>query len=104
MRQNCLIEYTYDKYNNNFDNSLIIVESINSNNLKFIPKTYLDKFNNSLNGVFISMELLKEIKNSEKNFNKFSENYKPLHMEVRSIERKIIKLVKRIEKIKRKLD
>ena len=92
--QNCLIEYTYDKYNKTFNNSLIIVDSINSNDLNFIPKTYLDKFNNSLNGVVISMELLKEIKNSEKNFNRFSENYRPLHIEVRSIERKIIKLVK----------
>ena len=101
--QNCLIEYSYDKYNKNFDNSLIIVDSINSNDLNFIPKTYLDKFNNSLNGVIISMELLKEIQNSEINFNKFSENYRPLHMEVRSIERKIIKLIKRIEKIQKEI-
>ncbi|MFL2543142.1 MAG: TRAP transporter large permease subunit, partial [Alphaproteobacteria bacterium] len=101
--QNCLIEYTYDKYNKNFDNSLMIVDSINSNDLHFIPKTYLDKFNNSLNGVMMSMELLKEVKNSEKNFNRFSENYKPLHMEVRSIERKIIKLFKRIEKIQKEI-
>jgi len=101
--QNCLIEYTYGKYNKDFNNSLIIVDSINSNDLNFMPKTYLDKFNNSLNGVIISMELLKEIKNSEKNFNRFSENYRPLHMEVRSIERKIIKLVKRIEKIQKEI-
>ncbi len=101
--QNCLIDYTYDKYNENFNNSLIIVDSINSNDLNFIPKIYHDKFNNSLNGVIISMELLKEIKNSEKNFKRFSEDYRPLHMEVRSIERKIIKLVKRIEKIQKEI-
>ncbi len=101
--QNCLIEYTYDKYNKNFDNSLIIIESINSNSLNFIPKDYHDKFKNSLIGITISKELLEEIQNSENNFDKFSKNYKPLHMKVRNIERKIIKLVKRIEKIQKEI-
>ena len=101
--QNCLIEYTYDKYNKNFDNSLILVDSINSNSLNFIPKNYYDELKNSLIGITISKELLNEIKNSENNFDKFSENYKPLHMNVRSIERKIIMLVKRIEKIQKEI-
>ncbi len=101
--QNCLIEYTYDRYNKNFDNSLILVDSINSNNLNFIPKIYYDEFKNSLIGITISKGLLNEIKNSENNFDKFSENYKPLHMNVRSIERKLIKLVKKIEKIQKEI-
>ncbi len=101
--QNCLIEYTYDKYNKNFDNSLILVDSINSNSLNFIPKNYYDELKNSLIGITISKELLNEIKNSENNFDKFSENYKPLHMNVRSIERKIIKLVKKIDKIQKEI-
>ncbi len=101
--QDCFIEYTYEKYNENFDNSLTLVNSINSNNLNFIPKIYLDKFKNSLIGISLSKELLEEIKNSENKFNKFSINYKPLHMKVRSIERKILKLIKKIEKIKKEI-
>jgi len=101
--QDCLIDYTYTKYNESFDESLILTKSINSIDLNFIPSIYLEKLENSLVNIKLSKSLLENIKNSENEFNQFSEEYKPLHLEVRNIEKKIIKLNKKIEKIKKEL-
>tara|TARA_B100000965_G_C19590210_1_gene757593 strand:- start:763 stop:3090 length:2328 start_codon:yes stop_codon:yes gene_type:complete len=101
--QDCLLDYTYAKYNENFDKSIMIVDTINSQNLNFIPNNYFDKFENSLIGINLSKDLLEEIKISENEFNQFSLNYKKLHMKVRSIERDILKKEKKIEKIKKEI-
>jgi len=101
--QECLVDYTYVKYNENFDQSLMLANSIDSINLNFIPNVYLEDFENSLINIKLSKNLLEEILNSENKFNEFSIKYKPLHMEVRGIEKKIIKLNKKIEKIKKEL-
>ena len=101
--QDCLIDYTYTKYNESFDESLMLTNSINSIDLNFIPSIYLEKLENSLVNIKLSKSLLENIKNSENEFNQFSEEYKPLHLEVRNIEKKIIKLNKKIEKIKKEL-
>ena len=101
--QECLVDYTYVKYNENFDQSLMLANSIDSINLNFIPNVYLEDFENSIMNIKLSKNLLEEILNSENKFNEFSIKYKPLHMEVRGIEKKIIKLNKKIEKIKKEL-
>ena len=101
--QECLVDYTYVKYNENFDQSLMLANSIDSINLNFIPNVYLEDFENSIINIKLSKNLLEEILNSENIFNEFSIKYKPLHMEVRGIEKKIIKLNKKIEKIKKEL-
>ena len=101
--QECLVDYTYVKYNENFDQSLMLANSIDSINLNFIPNIYLEDFENSVINIKLSKNLLEEILNSENKFNEFSIKYKPLHMEVREIEKKIIKLNKKIEKIKKEL-
>ena len=101
--QDCLVEYTYEKYNNNFDDSLILVNKIQSDDLSFIPQSYLSSLENSLEAIKMSKVLLEEIIESENKFNEFGKVYKPLHMEVRGIERKVRKQEKRIEKLKKDL-
>ena len=101
--QDCLVEYTYEKYNNNFDDSLILVNKIQSDDLSFIPQNYLSSLENSLEAIKMSKVLLEEIIESENKFNEFGKVYKPLHMEVRGIERKVRKQEKRIEKLKKDL-
>ena len=99
--QNCLVDYTYDKYNKNFDNSLILVNEIQADNLYFIPQNDLSKLENSLSAIKMSKGLLEIIIESENRFNEYGKNYKPLHMEVRGIERKILKKEKIIERLKK---
>jgi hypothetical protein len=101
--QDCLVEYTYKKYNNNFDDSLILVNKIQSDDLSFIPQNYLSSLENSLEAIKMSKVLLEEIIESENKFNEFGKVYKPLHIEVRGIERKVRKQEKRIEKLKKDL-
>ena len=99
--QDCLLDYTYEKYNNNFYQSTNLIDEINSYNLNFIPKSSLKKFNQSIAGFKLSKNLLEEIKISEKEFNQFSVKYKILHSEVRKIDRKIIREISKIEKFKK---
>ena len=99
--QNCLVDYTYDKYNKNFDNSLILVNEIQADNLFFIPQNDLSKLENSLSAIKMSKGLLEIIIESENRFNEYGKKYKPLHMKVRGIERKILKKEKIIERLKK---
>ena len=101
--QDCLLDYTYEKYNNNFSQSTNLIDEINSYNLNFIPKSSLKKFNKSIAGFKLSKNLLEEIKISEKEFNQFSVKYKILHSEVRKIDRKIIREISKIEKFKKEI-
>ena len=101
--QDCLLDYTYEKYNNNFYQSTNLIDEINSYNLNFIPKSSLKKFNQSIAGFKLSKNLLEEIKISEKEFNQFSVKYKILHSEVRKIDRKIIREISKIEKFKKEI-
>ncbi|MBT4952312.1 MAG: TRAP transporter large permease subunit [Pelagibacteraceae bacterium] len=101
--QDCLLDYTYEKYNNNFSQSTNLIDEINSYNLNFIPKSSLKKFNQSIAGFKLSKNLLEEIKISEKEFNQFSVKYKILHSEVRKIDRKIIREISKIEKFKKEI-
>ena len=101
--QDCLVDYTYDKYNKNFDNSLILVNEIQADNLYFIPQNDLSKLENSLSAIKMSKGLLEDLIDSENKFNEFGISYKPLHMKVRGIERKMLKLEKRIDKLKKDL-
>lgn len=101
--QDCLLDYTYEKYNSNFYKSTTLIDDINSYNLNFIPKESFDKFIQSINGFKISKILLDEIKIAENEFNEFSIKYKILHTEVRKINRKILKEIKKIEKFKKEI-
>ena len=42
--QECLIDYTYDKYDKNFSESLIITDKLISNNLNFFPDNQMKNF------------------------------------------------------------
>ena len=99
--QDCLLNYTYEKYDSSFLKSTNLINEINSYNLDFIPKETLKKFSQSIDGIKLSKKLLKEIKISENEFNQFSKEYKILHTEVRRINRKVLKEIKKIEKLKK---
>ena len=101
--QDCLLDYTYDKYDSNFTQSINLINEINSYNLSFIPTESLKKFRDSIKGFKLSKNLLEEIKIAENEFNEFSFNYKILHKKVRQIEKKISKEVREIKKIKKEI-
>ena len=99
--QDCLLEYKIENYSIN--NSLVIskIENIKKINIEYLSDTNLDKFNKLLSNINESKNLLNEIKVAENQLNEFSINYKPLHNDVRSLQRKISKYKKRIEKLEK---
>ena len=52
------VDYTYVKYNENFDQSLMLANSIDSINLNFIPNVYLEDFENSIINIKLSKNFI----------------------------------------------
>ena len=91
--QDCLLEYKIENYSIN--NSLVIskIENIKKIDNGYLSNKNLEKFNNLFLIISESKNLLNEIKVAENKLNEFSINYKPLHNEVRSLEKEIYKKV-----------
>ena len=101
--QECLFDYTYDKYTLTFAETNNLITKINSYNLSFIPETQSKKISDMISGIGSSKNLIDEVKISESNFNDYSINYKPLHTKVRRLEKEIYKKLNKIEKIKKEI-
>jgi len=101
--QECLFDYTYDKYTLTFAETNNQITKINSYNLNFIPEPQSKKISDMISGIGSSKNLIDEVKISESNFNDYSINYKPLHTKVRRLEKEIYKKLNKIEKIKKEI-
>ena len=101
--QECLFDYTYDKYTLTFVETNNLITKINSYNLSFIPEPQSKKISDMISGIGSSKNLIDEVKISESNFNDYSINYKPLHTKVRRLEKDIYKKLNKIEKIKKEI-
>ncbi len=101
--QECLFDYTYDKYTLTFAETNSLITKINSYNLSFIPESQSKKISDMISGIGSSKNLIDEVKISESNFNDYSINYKPLHTKVRRLEKEIFKKLNKIEKIKKEI-
>ncbi len=101
--QECLIDYSYNKYEENFSESILITNDLITTNIDFLPEKQNKSFTNMINNINDSKNLIEEVKLSRKNFNDYSINYKPLHTKVRNIEKNIYKKLSKIEKIKKEI-
>jgi hypothetical protein len=101
--QECLFDYTYNKYELSFSETNNLITKINSYNLNFFPETQSKKFSEMISGIESSKNLIDEIKISEEQFNDYTINYKSLHTKVRRIEKEIYKKINKIEKIKKEI-
>ena len=101
--QECLFDYTYDKYTLTFAETSNLITKINSYNLSFIPESQSKKISDMISGIGSSKNLIDEVKISESNFNDYSINYKPLHTKVRRLEKDIYKKLNKIEKIRKEI-
>ncbi len=101
--QECLIEYSHNKYEQNFSETLSIIDNINLYNLDFIPEKQSKSILKIIQDISYSKNAIDEIILSRNNFNDYSLNYKPLHTKVRNIEKNINKRKGKIEKIKKEI-
>ena len=63
--QECLFDYTYDKYTLTFSETNNLITKINSYNLSFIPETQSKKISDIISGIGSSKNLIDEVKISE---------------------------------------
>ena len=101
--QDCLLDYKYKKYDdkqNLIINKTQIILQSSFNNINESDKKNIIALANNIK---ITFDMLERIKNSEIEFNYYSENYKSLHNKVRKIEKKILKYNSKIDKLKKDL-
>ena len=101
--QECLIEYSHNKYEQNFSETLSLIDKINLYNLNFMPEKQSKNISKVIQDISFSKVGIDEIILSRKNFKDYSLNYKPLHTKVRNIEKNINKRKGKIEKIKKEI-
>ena len=101
--QECLIEYSHNKYEQNFTETLSLIDKINLHNLNFMPEKQSKNISKVIQDISFSKDGIDEIILSRNNFNDYSLNYKPLHTKVRNIEKNINKRKGKIEKIKKEI-
>ena len=101
--QECLFDYKYEKYISKKELILSKTHNITQSSLDTINPIYQEGVINLANKINTTFVIIEDLKKSEKNFNKFTENYKPLHTKVRKIEKQIFKNNSKIEKLKKDL-
>jgi len=101
--QECLIEYSHNKYEQNFTETLSIIDKINLHNINFMPEKQSKNISKVIQDISFSKDGIDEIILSRNNFNEYSLNYKPLHTKVRNIEKNINKRKGKIEKIRKEI-
>ena len=102
--QLCIEEMLFPQYD--LEN-LIINESINKArllDLSYVPEGVRTKLLNAFNSAANTFSLVNNVRQAEQEVAKFTPGYKPLHRKVRAIQRKILRLEKKIKKSKEALN
>ncbi len=97
--QYCLQEYKFAIYNNNeneIKNAINNFQKLVPSNL---PVDKLDIFEEHFDSALGTFALVKKLQKTEKEYDLFIEDYRDVHFSVRKKEKKIRKLIERIEKL-----
>ena len=95
--QECLESYLFTDYDSNRSSIETSIEQIRSVNLAYLPDEYEDRLNDSYRQAAATFDLVEEIRAASRAVEDYAPGYRPLHVEVRRIQRQIRKLNKRIE-------
>ena len=60
--QECLIDYSYNKYEENFSESILITNDLMTTNIDFLPEKQNKNFTNMINNINDSKNLIEELK------------------------------------------
>ncbi len=97
--QECLENYLFADYDSNRDTIEASIERLHTANLDFLPDEYQGRLGDSLKlaaGVFDRVE---EVRSAEQALDAYAPGYRPLHVEVRRIQREIRKVGKDIDEL-----
>lgn len=97
--QECLESYLFTDYDLNRKSIESSIERVRGANLAYLPDEYQDRLNDSFKQAAASFDLIEDIRTASQAIQNYAPDYRPLHVEVRQIQRKMRKLKKRIEEV-----
>ncbi len=105
--QECLEEYKFELYENNEDKIKNGINNLTSINLNYLPQENKDFLKNTFSNATLTFELVENIKKTQTILNEYSKEYRPLHLSVRKMQKKLFKIdnkIKKLEKEKKYLE
>ena len=100
--QECLEDYQFAVYDARRGEIEASIELVRTANLAYLPDEYQERLNESYRQAAASFGMIEEIRAAETAMAEFTPGYRPLHIEVRQIQRDARKLEKAIEELNQK--
>ena len=95
--QECLEDYQFVVYANTRRDIEASIERVKTANLSYLPDEYQERLNESYRQAGATFAMIEEINAAEKAFEDYLPGYRPLHVEVRKIQRDIRKIRREID-------
>ena len=97
--QECLEDYQFVIYDDNRAEIQGAIERIQTANIAYLPDEYRERLNESYRQASETFALIEDIRNAETAVVEYSPGYRPLHIEVRQIQRNVRRLEKDIDEL-----
>jgi len=97
--QECLEDYLFADYDTNRKPIEASIERIKTTSLAYLPDEYQERLNESYKQAGAAFSMIEEIHTAEAALEAFSPAYRPLHVEVRQLQKVVRKLKKEIEEL-----
>ena len=95
--QECLENYIFADYENRGDEIQASIDRIKTANISYLPESYREELNESFRKAGKTFSLVEEIRDTSASVDKYSIEYRPLHIEVRQLQRQARRIDKDIE-------
>jgi predicted nucleic acid-binding Zn-ribbon protein len=97
--QECLENYLFIDYDNNAAAIKQSIERVKTASIAYLPDEYQERLNDSYRQADASFELIEEVRVTGKALQDYSPEYRPQHMQVRQVQKKIRKLKRGIAEL-----
>ncbi len=97
--QECLEDYLFTDYDNNATTIRKSIEYIQSASLSYLPDEYQERLNESYRQAAASFDLIEAVRVAEQALEDYSPGYRPQHVQVRGVEKKIRGLAAKAEEL-----
>lgn len=97
--QECLESYIFSDYDNQRETIEASIERIKTANIAYLPSEYQDRLNESYARAGKTFAMVETIRESSRKLDEYSIEYRPLHIEVRQIQKLARQVGKHIEEL-----
>ncbi|MCP4488901.1 MAG: TRAP transporter large permease subunit [Gammaproteobacteria bacterium] len=98
--QQCLENYIFAEYDLQWDSIEASIERIKTTNITYLPGEYQDRLNESYAKAGKTFTMVERIRRSAAELDAYSVEYRPLHIEVRRLQKSMHKIDKQIKQLK----